>query len=66
LAILTFAGLAELVLTAGVVAYFQRTNPSLLKLTAPGGELTADVTAPAAEVKPSGAQCGRCGSGWRC
>ena len=33
---LTFAGLAELVLTAGVVAYFQRTNPSLLKLTAPG------------------------------
>jgi cobalt/nickel transport system permease protein len=33
---LTFAGLAELVLSAGVVAYFQRTNPSLLKLTAPG------------------------------
>ncbi len=33
---LTFAGLAELVLTAGVVAYFQRTNPALLKVTAPG------------------------------
>ena len=33
---LTFAGLAELILSAGVVAYFQRTNPSLLKLTAPG------------------------------
>ncbi len=33
---LTFAGLAELVLAAGVVAYFQRTNPSLLKVTAPG------------------------------
>jgi cobalt/nickel transport system permease protein len=33
---LTFAGLAELVLSAGVVAYFQRTNPSLLKRTAPG------------------------------
>jgi cobalt/nickel transport system permease protein len=33
---LTFAGLAELVLSAGVVAYFQRTNPSLLRLTAPG------------------------------
>jgi cobalt/nickel transport system permease protein len=33
---LTFAGLAELVLSAGVVAYFQRTNPSLLKPTAPG------------------------------
>ena len=32
---LTFAGLAELVLSGGVVAYFQRANPSLLKLTAP-------------------------------
>ena len=38
---LTFAGLAELVLSAGVVAYFQRTNTSLLKLTAPGN-LAAD------------------------
>jgi cobalt/nickel transport system permease protein len=38
---LTFAGLAELVLSAGVVAYFQRTNPSLLMLTAPGA-LPAD------------------------
>ena len=33
---LTFAGLAELVLSAGVVAYFQRTNPALLKGTATG------------------------------
>jgi cobalt/nickel transport system permease protein len=33
---LSFAGLAELVLSGGVVAYFQRANPSLLKLTAPG------------------------------
>jgi len=33
---LTFAGLAELLLSAGVVAYFQRTNPALLKVTAPG------------------------------
>jgi len=33
---LTLAGLAELVLSAGVVAYFQRTNPTLLTLTAPG------------------------------
>lgn len=33
---LTFAGLAELILSAGVVAYFQRTNPTVLKLTAPG------------------------------
>jgi len=33
---LTFAGLAELVLTGGVVAYFQRANPSMLEHTAPG------------------------------
>lgn len=32
---LTFAGLAELVLSAGVLAYLQKTNPSLLKATAP-------------------------------
>lgn len=32
---LTFAGLAELVITAGVVAYLQRTDPSLLTKTAP-------------------------------
>jgi cobalt/nickel transport system permease protein len=33
---LSFAGLAESVLSGGVLAYFQRANPSLLKLTAPG------------------------------
>ena len=33
---LTIAGLAELVITAGVVAYLQRSDPALLKLTAPG------------------------------
>jgi cobalt/nickel transport system permease protein len=32
---LTIAGLAELVVTGGVVAYLQRADPSLLKLTAP-------------------------------
>ena len=32
---LTFAGLAELVVTGGIVAYLQRANPSLLRLTAP-------------------------------
>jgi len=32
---LTFAGLAELVLSGGVVAYFQRANPSMLEHTAP-------------------------------
>jgi cobalt/nickel transport system permease protein len=33
---LTFAGLAELVVTGGVVAYLQRANPALLRFTAPG------------------------------
>jgi cobalt/nickel transport system permease protein len=32
---LTFAGLAEAIVTAGVVAWLQRSDPSLLKLTAP-------------------------------
>ena len=32
---LTFAGLAELIVAGGVVAYLQRTDSSLLKLTAP-------------------------------
>ena len=40
---LTVAGLAEMVVSAGVVAYLQRAEPSLLKGTAPGAasELTA-------------------------
>ncbi|MEI7770845.1 MAG: cobalt transporter CbiM [Chloroflexales bacterium] len=33
---LTIAGLAELVVSGGVVAYLQRSEPTLLKLTAPG------------------------------
>jgi cobalt/nickel transport system permease protein len=33
---LTFAGLAELLISGGIVAYLQRSDPSLLKLTAPG------------------------------
>ncbi len=32
---LTFAGLAEFVISAGVVSYLQRTNAALLRLTAP-------------------------------
>jgi cobalt/nickel transport system permease protein len=40
---LTIAGLAELVLTAGVVAYFQRANPSLLRATAPGAASREEV-----------------------
>jgi cobalt/nickel transport system permease protein len=39
---LTFAGLAELVLSGGVVAYLQRANPSLLKLTAAGAPEDGD------------------------
>jgi cobalt/nickel transport system permease protein len=35
---LSFAGLAELVITAGLVAYLQRANPEMLKLSAPGAE----------------------------
>jgi cobalt/nickel transport system permease protein len=35
---LTLAGLAELVISAGLVAYLQRANPDLLKLSAPGAE----------------------------
>src|SRR5208282_3869369 len=42
---LTFAGLAEMALSAGVVAYFQRTNPTLLKLTAPGNLAAEEETA---------------------
>ena len=38
---LTFAGMAELIITAGMVAYLQRSDPALLKSTAP--------TAPALE-----------------
>ena len=36
---LTFAGLAELVLSAGIVAYLQRSDVALLCGTAPGGAL---------------------------
>jgi cobalt/nickel transport system permease protein len=36
---LTIAGLAEMIVTAGVVAYLQRTDPALLQRTAPHREL---------------------------
>lgn len=39
---LTFAGLAELVITGGAVAYLQRANPALLMQTAPGARLAED------------------------
>ena len=46
---LTFAGLAELLLSAGVVAYLQHTNPALLQHTAPGSSALADVNAGAGQ-----------------
>src|SRR5271163_4539698 len=41
---LTVAGVAEMVISAGVVGYLQRAEPSLLKLTAPGAR--AEVSEP--------------------
>lgn len=41
---ITFAGLAELIVSGGVVAYLQRTDPSLLKLTAPKSALLHEDT----------------------
>jgi len=41
---LTFAGLAELVVTGGVIAYLQRSEPSLLKRTAPDAPLAVSPT----------------------
>jgi cobalt/nickel transport system permease protein len=40
---LTVAGLAEMVVSGGVVAYLQRAEPMLLKTTAPGARITGDV-----------------------
>jgi cobalt/nickel transport system permease protein len=37
---LTFAGLAEFVLSAGIVAYLQRADPAMLTRTAPGAPCT--------------------------
>jgi len=39
---LTFAGLAELVITAGVTGYLQRADPDLLRLTAPNAPPITD------------------------
>lgn len=52
---LTFAGLAELILSAGIVAYLQRADPALLRRTAPGVPCTglSDITA--TDVTPDSA-----------
>jgi cobalt/nickel transport system permease protein len=39
---LTIAGLAELVVTGGVVAYLQKSDPALLKQSAPGARSAED------------------------
>ncbi len=39
---LTIAGFAELIVSGGVVAYLQKSDPSLLKLTAPGARSVED------------------------
>jgi cobalt/nickel transport system permease protein len=41
---LTVAGLAELVVSAGVVAYLQRAEPALLKTSAPGSRISGEVS----------------------
>jgi len=48
---LTFAGLAELIVSGGLVAYLQRSDPALLKLTAPG---VANVTSTLPVAVPKG------------
>jgi cobalt/nickel transport system permease protein len=46
---LTIAGLAEMVVSAGVVAYLQRSEPSLLKRTAPGA---AEISGAPGNLRP--------------
>lgn len=41
---LTIAGLAEFIISGGVVAYLQRTDPALLKLTAPNAREADEAT----------------------
>ena len=40
---LTIAGLAEMIVSGGVVAYLQKAEPALLKATAPGASIQGDV-----------------------
>jgi cobalt/nickel transport system permease protein len=49
---LTVAGLAEMVVSAGVVAYLQRAEPSLLRNTAPGAISTSEATVGWTTTKP--------------
>jgi cobalt/nickel transport system permease protein len=51
---LTIAGLAEMVISAGVVAYLQKSEPSLLRRTAPGAaeQGAAENASAAANLRP--------------
>jgi cobalt/nickel transport system permease protein len=58
---LTIAGIAEAVVSAGVVGFLQRSDPSLLKATAPresGGEAATSLPAPARALRPLWAALG--------
>lgn len=48
---LSFAGVAELVISGGLVAYFQRSDISLLRVSAPGAR-DASLPAPARALRP--------------
>ena len=47
---LTFAGLAELVVSSGMVAYLQRTDPGLLRLTAPDAPPSNEAVEPGGDA----------------
>ena len=49
---LTIAGLAELVVSAGVVAFLQQSDPSLLKATAGAVDLGEEVRPRHAALRP--------------
>jgi cobalt/nickel transport system permease protein len=48
---LTLAGLAELVISAGMVAYLQRTDPALLRATAPDAPFSDEPIRPAGDAR---------------
>ena len=49
---LTFAGLAEFIISAGVIAYLQKADPALLRLTAPDAPDAGAPLPPAAGAAP--------------
>ena len=49
---LTIAGLAEMIVSGGVVAYLQRSEPALLKTTAPGASIGGDPVIQGSTLRP--------------